>query len=198
MQSGILTDGPQSFQSRVVVLVLYLIWILPSTTHDGRTTQTRGWRWEHLHPPSYRMRSSCEAFSVQMKATLTSSLAKASSSEIWLRPCSVTRLLLVVSRCHVTTCHNRAQYREELPGVDYLCYLDTNPLRVIFSAGLPGRGANRSLILTLPAVPIPTTTAPSILQVQNRGWGIELQTPGSFIWDQLLSDWLSLVVREEP
>lgn len=65
-----------------------------------------------------------------------------------------------------------------LAGVEYLCYLDTNPLRAIFSAGLPGGGANKSLILTLPAVPIPTTTAPNILKVQNKGEEIQLQMPG--------------------
>lgn len=33
-----------------------------------------------------------------------------------------------------------------------------------FSAGLPGIGANMSRILTEPAVPTPTTTAPNILK----------------------------------
>jgi len=53
----------------------------------------------------------------------------------------------------------------------YLCkldYLDMNPLTLRFSAGLPGSGANMSLILTHPAVPMPTTTAPNILTEKQR------------------------------
>lgn len=51
-----------------------------------------------------------------------------------------------------------------------VCYLDMKPLTVIFFAGLPGSGSNMSLILTQPAVPTPTTTAPNILTEKQRLW----------------------------
>ena len=52
-----------------------------------------------------------------------------------------------------------------------VCYLEMNPLTVSFSAGLPGSGDSMSLILTQPAVPMPTTTAPNILtNKEGRFW----------------------------
>lgn len=49
-----------------------------------------------------------------------------------------------------------------------VCYLEMNPLTASFSAGLPGSGDSMSLILTQPAVPMPTTTAPNILTHKER------------------------------
>lgn len=71
------------------------------------------------------------------------------------------------------SCH-RFPYEGALKAVAFtldsvcLCYLDMNPLMASLSAGLPGCGANRSLIRTLPAMPRPTTTAPNILFKEIR------------------------------
>lgn len=51
---------------------------------------------------------------------------------------------------------------------DCTCYLDMNPLTASFSAELPDSGAKMSRILTQPAVPMPTTTAPNILAEKQR------------------------------
>jgi len=47
--------------------------------------------------------------------------------------------------------------------------LDTKPLMLSFSAALDGRGAIKSLILTLPAMPRPTTTDPNMIpEAENQ------------------------------
>lgn len=45
--------------------------------------------------------------------------------------------------------------------------LETKPLIVSLSAALAGKGASKSLNLTHPAMPKPTTTDPNMIPTQN-------------------------------
>ncbi len=63
-----------------------------------------------------------------------------------------------------------------------VCYLDMNPLMVSFSAGLPGTGANMSLILTQPAVPMPTTTAPNMASGKQTRVQKSHDSTGNKLW----------------